>query len=296
MGERSGFTLLLVIGAITVGALLSAWAAQTARNSAANVTAMATQVRLAAAADGALSLAAWQLGQSETPNASPGEDASGDAVRPDGSLKLYTIGTTPVSVRLVDETALVDLNQADADALAAAFWAAGLDVQRADQLAVRIQDWRDGDSQRRPGGAEAIEYTRADQGFIGNRAFRQVEEVREVLGMDGQVFEAVRPFLTVAGTAQPDVNLSPLVLRQALDRGRGADISFAPRRGEPSESVQAGSGRYTAYLVARSRQGAGYAEAVRFDRVENSAQLRILSRRRLSLDEAEAVFSGADVP
>lgn len=296
MTERSGFTMLLVIGAITVGALLSAWAAQTARNSAANVTALATQVRLSAAVDGALSVAAWQLVQEENLDEPPSEDTQRRSVRPDASVNIYTIGTTQVSLRLVDEAALVDINRADIDGLVAAFWAAGLDIQGAEQMAARVQDWRDEDSNRRSGGAEARDYARGGGSFIGDRPFRQVEEVRAVLGMDGQVFEAVRPFLTVDGQAQPNIEFAPMALRQALDQVRGGETPRVRDQGEDREASEAGSGRYTAYLVAETEQGAGYAEAVRFDRVENSAQLRILSRRRLSRGEAEAVFAGADAP
>ena len=297
---REGFTLLLVIGALTVGALLAAFAAQATRTEAAGVAALGAQARLSAAADGALALAVWRLSAPDEPaSRASGDETSARAQPLPGSLQEFTIGATQVTVRVVDETGLADLNQAPARVLAAAFVAAGADLAEAFHLSVEIEDWRDSDSERRPGGAEAADYRRAPSGaFIGDRPFRAVEEARAVASMDGYLFANARAFLTIAGGAEPVPDFMPPAFAQALaevGNGEAAAAAVASGASDATGPVR-GSGRYTAYVIARGEGPAAYAEAVRFDHLADSVQPRILSRRRLSLAEAETLLAGAAAP
>lgn len=267
--NRRGFTLLMVVGALILGAMLAAWSAMASRTEAADAAALASQAKLSAAAEGALALAAWRL----SANAE-------DPLMPSGRVETFSFEGVEVQVRVIAEIGLVDLNRAGPDALAAGFEAVGVEPRLAAQLAAEIGDWRDSDDTTRPGGAERGAYRSDQTGFIANRAFRTVEDLRAVRSMTPELFQAARAYFTVAGTSAPDPNFAPPALASLLSEAQArtsGEVSFP--------------GAYTAYIAALGPQGGGYGEAVRFDRVAGDARVRILARRRLSLSQFESVFA-----
>lgn len=275
--SRAGFSLLIVIGALTAGALLASWAARASLTDARAASAIASQARLSAAADGALAWAVFQLNDTE----------AGDPVIADGRAYPVTIGSAQVSVRLLDEAGRIDLNQASGALLQAAFEGAGADRALAETLSAQAQDWRDGDDDRRALGAERFDYRNAPTtAFIANRAFIAVEELRALPAMSDALFEAVRPLVTVSGAAEPEPAQASPRVRAAIDAADGWTIANRP------DGV-ARSGRYTAYIEARDLSGAVYATAVRFDIVAGAPGPHILSRRRLSAGEAVMAIEGA---
>lgn len=274
---RSGFSLLLVIGALTAGALLTSWAARASMTDAQAASAISSQARLSAAADGALAWAVFQLNDAE----------AAEPLITNGRAYPVTIGTSTVTVRLLDEAGRVDLNKAPGALLQAAFESVGADRALAEVLSAQTQDWRDPDNDRRQLGAERRDYRNApDTAFIGDRPFFAVEELRALPAMTDALFEEVRPLFTVSGADQPVARLaSPRV--QALIGGTDGWSAGTGR------ADTAGSGRYTAYIEARDPAGAAFATAVRFDSVADRPGPHILSRRRLSSGEARRAIEGA---
>ena len=277
---RAGFSLLLVIGALTAGALLASWAAQASLTDARVASAMSSQARLSAAADGALAWSAFQLADSETL----------EPIVADGRAYPVRIGSTPVTLRIVDETGLVDISMASRELLQAAFEAAGAEPALAQRLSAQTQDWRDADEDRRPLGAERADYRDAPPtAFIGNRAFVAVEELRALPAMNDALLEAAGPLFTVSGAEQPVAALAPPRVRAILEDADGWTAGARPVNIPQS-------GRYTAYIEARDASGAAFATAVRFDIVADRTGPHILSRRRLSLGEARTAIEGAHGP
>lgn len=78
----------------------------------------------------------------------------------------------------------LNVNEADGDALSAAFVAAGVNEDRADSLAEALLDWRDADSVPRPRGAEIGWYRTAGRVVPTNRAFADPEEIHLVRGFE----------------------------------------------------------------------------------------------------------------
>ncbi|MDY6982624.1 MAG: type II secretion system minor pseudopilin GspK [Pseudomonadota bacterium] len=83
-----------------------------------------------------------------------------------------------------------------------------LDSIAAASLANAVFDWIDADdTQRYPGGAEAIDYARLPQPYrAANQAFASVSELRLVKGFDAVLVAALTPHLSVWGNGSLNLN------------------------------------------------------------------------------------------
>jgi type II secretory pathway component PulK len=127
-------------------------------------------------------------------------------------------GTSHFSLRLRDSQAALNLNTADEEMLTNFFaQGLGLDFALADRLAQAIADWRDEDDIPRIGGAEQEEYLEAGALMLpSNRYFTDLDELRYVLGMTPEVFDAARPYLILQNSGRINVNAAPEPVLLAL--------------------------------------------------------------------------------
>jgi general secretion pathway protein K len=117
---------------------------------------------------------------------------------PDGRAYEIDFEGTKVEIALTDESGKLDLNIADEVVMIALFQAVGIEVDRARALSDAIQDWRDPDDLVRPLGAEIADYEAAGLEYgPPNIGFRELGEVQQVLGMSYELFEKLRPHVTV---------------------------------------------------------------------------------------------------
>jgi general secretion pathway protein K len=92
-----------------------------------------------------------------------------------------------------------------------------LDIALADRIAQSILDWRDENEDPRINGGEAEQYIDADMPVLPrNQRFTSVDEVRFVLNMTPEIFEMVKPYLTVVGAGRINVNAAPEVVLLAI--------------------------------------------------------------------------------
>jgi general secretion pathway protein K len=117
------------------------------------------------------------------------------------SIDTVVLATGTAVVTLRDPGAQLNLNRATENELRRLCVALRLDAGLADRLAQRIADWRDPDEFRRPRGAERADYLRAGAAVVpANAAFTRLGELRDVLGMTPDAYDAVRPYLSLDGT------------------------------------------------------------------------------------------------
>lgn len=117
---------------------------------------------------------------------------------PDGRPYVFEFEGARVEVRLTDEGGKIDLNGADAQLLYNLFLSAGVEEQRALELADAVLDWRDPDDMVMPNGAEDGEYEAAGLSYGSKDApFDLVSELQQVLGMDYALYQQIEPALTV---------------------------------------------------------------------------------------------------
>ncbi|MBL3527842.1 MAG: general secretion pathway protein GspK [gamma proteobacterium endosymbiont of Lamellibrachia anaximandri] len=141
---------------------------------------------------------------------------------------------TSLSISIVSAVGLVDINNADTAVLSALFNSAGMKAEEQDALVDSILDWRDADDLVRLNGAEKKQYDFARLPYApANGAFRSVNELKLVLGMNMMVYREIVPFITVdARTGEIDTTQAPLELLQRLGQVSGDQVLLETGGGE----------------------------------------------------------------
>lgn len=145
-----------------------------------------------------------------------------------------------------DESGKIDLNRAPPDVLERVFGDRG-------DVAAAVLDWRDPDDVRRFHGAEAADYPDTKP---RNGPFQSVDELLLVRGVSPDVFETVRPLLTVAGGATVNANTASLAVLRCLglpDRARAVLQKYREgpdgRRGTADDGIFRAVGDLPAVLT-----------------------------------------------
>jgi general secretion pathway protein K len=107
----------------------------------------------------------------------------------DGTFREETLGDGQFRVRLVDESAKVNINRVNEETLRRVFANLGLDETRRDVLVDSIMDWRDADDLHRTNGAESDYYaTLAPAYSARNGPLDSVEDLLWIKGMTSDLF------------------------------------------------------------------------------------------------------------
>lgn len=133
------------------------------------------------------------------------------------------VGAGAAEVRVEPVSARLNLNAADPAVLAALLGDSTSSTVERSELAARIVDWRDADSERGDGGFEDADYAASTSGGAAKDApFYTVDELRAVAGIDEAAYRRIAPFLTVFGSEPGvDVRFARQDLAQLLGAGRG---------------------------------------------------------------------------
>jgi general secretion pathway protein K len=122
------------------------------------------------------------------------------------------------TLRLRDTGAALNPNEADEQMLRQ-FFSQGLrlDFAAADRIAQAMLDWRDEDDLPRVNGGEREQYLDQQMPVLPpNRPFTRLAELRHILGMTPEIYEAARPFMTLIGSGRINVNSAPEPVLLAL--------------------------------------------------------------------------------
>jgi general secretion pathway protein K len=138
--------------------------------------------------------------------------------KPDGRVYRFPLGEGEVEVSIRDEDGKIDLNEASIELLAGLFAALDLEPEAARTMAERIGDFRDPDSDSQPLGAEDPAYLAAGlQAGAADRPLVSDTELVRVLGMTRELYERVRPHVTVyAGSDGVDPTRATRTVLEAL--------------------------------------------------------------------------------
>jgi general secretion pathway protein K len=143
---------------------------------------------------------------------------------------------------LRDADAYLNLDRATEAELRNLMTALHVDAGRADEIAQSIMDWRDADDLHRLDGAERVEYLRKGAPVLPpNGPFRTLAELRFVNGVTDDVYRRVRPYLTLLGSGQVNLNAAPEPVLRALpgmSEEAVAAIMDARQAGRPVESIE----------------------------------------------------------
>lgn len=136
----------------------------------------------------------------------------------DGRPYEFEFDGAAIELRMTDDSGKVDLNVVDVIMLKTLLNGAGIETQRAEELAEAIVDWRDPDDLASPHGAEEAEYKSAGLKYAPRNApFETVSEVQQVLGMDYDTYHLIEKGLTLySGRNQPSPAYAPLEVLRAF--------------------------------------------------------------------------------
>ncbi len=117
------------------------------------------------------------------------------------------------------------------------------------QVADAVLDWLDNDESPRVGGAESSYYLSLRYPYNSkNDFFDTIDELRLVRGVTPEVFEKLRPYVTVHSIGTVNINTAPKAVLMALSAGQGsfnepeidektADALIASRQDRPFRSA-----------------------------------------------------------
>jgi general secretion pathway protein K len=244
---RRGFALIaalwLLVAFATIGAAISIHA-RARRLSAANSL---DEDRGRAAAEAGLEHARSRLARLIVGNSPSTQVVPAAVVDPWRDAPLVLVDTNRLGderyhVSIRDAGASLNLNRATEDELRRFFIALPIDAGRADEIAESVMDWRDSDNLHRVHGAEVDYYLRMGSAVLpANADFSRLEELQYVKGMTPEIFARARPFLTLMGTGQININAAPRPVLLALPGMTDEAVAVLERmRGssQPIESVE----------------------------------------------------------
>ncbi len=159
------------------------------------------------------------------------------AWRADGRPYRWQFDGHAITLRVIDESGKVDLNQADPVLLQGLLRALGVEQARAQQLSSAIQDWRDADDLKQPsGGAESGDYAAAGFPYgAKNARFDSIGELQRVMGMDAALYAQLAPHITVFGGARPNARFAQAPVLTAM--GLDAALLLAQREREDAAAA-----------------------------------------------------------
>src|SRR6266487_274433 len=212
MRQERGFALLAALWLLVALSALSLEVSLLARERRLAAANTLEEMQARAAADAGLEHARARLA------AAARSGALDPWRRPDSLLtEEVTLGDERYHVTLRDAGGALNLNRATDAELRRLFIALRVDAGQADRLAQVIMDWRDPDDLRRARGAERADYLGAGRGVLPrNGPFQSIEELGGVLSMTPEILEGVRPYLTLLGTGQVNLNAAPRPVLLAL--------------------------------------------------------------------------------
>ena len=171
----------------------------------------------------------------------------------------YEIDNLFVSISVTDESGKVDINLAPIDLIKSLFIAVGLDEKRSALIAGAVGDWRDQDNLKRVDGAEDQDYAASGLTYEAkDDEFDSIDELSLVLGMTPEIFNKVRPYVTVyAQDLGVNTALASSVVKNAV---RGVvDSGFSE---EQSSDYVTGTGGLIYTLRVKATDASGYATEI----------------------------------
>jgi general secretion pathway protein K len=140
---------------------------------------------------------------------------------------IVDVDSIPVTVRVRDLGAQLNINQMNENELRTFFQFAIGDFTLADQLAQSIMDWRDADSIPRPRGGERDAYIKAEKlALPTNAPFREITDLADVLGVTPEIYARVSPYFRIRGSGLININTAPPMVLRSMPGMTDATLNY----------------------------------------------------------------------
>jgi general secretion pathway protein K len=198
----AGFALLIVLWTLVLIAFLVVHLTASGRTEIRIADNLVANAVAAAAADGAISEAIFNLSDPRPEQRWP----------IDGPPRELTIGDCRVVVRLEDEASRINPNLAAPALMEALLRVLGSDPDAARRIAGAISDWVGSSPTPKTADALQAEYRAAGLDYGPPAApLETMDELGRVLGVTPTLYAALKPHLTLFGPAQPKPGADPIV-------------------------------------------------------------------------------------
>lgn len=185
---QTGIALVVVLWVLALLTVVVSGFAFTMRTESQLVSNLTGQSRARAAAEAGLHFAIVQLSRPPAQR----------KLAVDGTPAEWRFGESVIRIAVQDTAGLVDMNTASPQLLKGILRAQGLEDGDVESLNDAIQDFRDGDEQKRLHGAEDDDYQDADRPYGAKDAnFDALEELLQVLGMSPELYARLLPLVTL---------------------------------------------------------------------------------------------------
>jgi len=237
-----GFALIVVLWTLVLIAFIVVQMTASGRVETQIASNLVANAEAAAAADGAISDAIFNLADPLPERRWP----------IDGTIRTIAIGASRVELRLTDESARVNPNLASPALLQALLQATGNDAANAQQLAAAIADWIGIAAPPRTPDEILADYRAAGRDYAGPRApLETIDELGRVLGVTPTVLTALRPHLSLFAPSLPDPAHADPIVAAAL-----VALATAGTPGAPAPAAAASQATVRITAVAEGPGGA----------------------------------------
>lgn len=179
--------------------------------------------------------------------------------RADGTPHELLLADGRIEVSIQDASGLIDINTASEELLRGLIGIVGPGGQEGSALADAILDWRDIDNVRRPHGAEDGDYRQAALAHgAGDGPFDSVEQLRQVMGMNAEIYDRMSPWVTVySGSTGVNPRLAPEPVLRSVPGLGGAQAARSYADSGATLPARTPSGREPAAETRPQSQAAG---------------------------------------
>lgn len=228
--RSGGFALIIVLWTLVLIAFIFTQLTASGRTEIRIAGNLVANAQAEAALDGAVFQTIFNL-----------SDASPERRWPlDGTARELAIGDSRVMVRIEDEAARINPNLASPPLLEALLRAAGTDRDSAQRLVAAIREWIGSPMAVRAKDAVSADYRAAGLDYEPPGApLETIDELGRVLGMTPAVLAAIRPHLSLFGSAQPDAAHADPVVAAILAVAPGNPVAASPRTPQATDVVTA---------------------------------------------------------
>ena len=225
---KRGFALIVVLWTLVLIAFIVAHLTASGRVETKIAGNLVANAQAAAAADGAISDAVFNLTDPQPERRWP----------IDGSTRTIAIGATRIELRLDDEAARINPNLASPALMEALLKAVGTDAATARAIAAAIAAWIGTAAPPRTAEEIAAEYRAAgrDYGPPGE-PLETIDELGQVLGVTPAVLAALRPHLSLFAPALPNPEHADPIIAAALAAAAKATTTAPPRPAPASNTL-----------------------------------------------------------
>src|SRR5262249_18112798 len=184
------------------------------------------------------------------------------------------VDSTPVDVVTRDLGEKLNINQISETDIQTFFNFLLHDMSKATHLAQSIMDWRDADSIPRPSGAERDAYIKAGMlALPTNAPFRDVDDLRDVMGMTPEIYEQAAPYLTTRGSGLVNINTAPVPVLRALPGMTDQTLNYILMMRSQGRRIDDLGSVFTAQTRGRAVAGRGGANPLQG--LQNAMQARV---------------------